>query len=70
MATNRDALFSVEGTVAVITGGGLGGLGASMALSLDVRTEQSRCMIVYETNEANHTTNLLGQRSKGRLHPR
>ena len=53
-ATDRASLFSVEGTVAVITGGG-SGLGANMALALDVRTESSRHII--GRNEANRITN-------------
>ena len=34
-ATNVESLFSVKGTVSVITGGG-SGLGATIALALDV----------------------------------
>ena len=44
---DRESLFSVEGMVAVITGGG-SGLGASMALALDVLIDQlSRSLPIY-----------------------
>ena len=63
-ATDRESLFSVEDTVAVITGGG-SGLGAQMALALDVSTvqfERGKCANRVKANGA-RAVYILGRRA-------